>query len=102
MRQPSSTFVSPRPFAFRPLPASGAIEWEELPSLAGSLAARLVTLGTRRPGDRGPAVAGSAWDPTAPAPLAATPPPKPFREPLAGCAVREVDEPDVFRHFFGD
>lgn len=85
------------PYAFRPRPAEGAIEWEELPSLAGSLASRLVSLGLRRDGSSG---SGQPWDATLPASLDALPPPNPFREPLAGCAVREVADHDVFRHFF--
>ena len=87
------------PLAFRPPRLDGAIEWEELPSLADSLASRLVSLGLRRDGG---SASGQAWDATRPASLDALPPPKPFREPLAGCAVREVEDHDVFRHFFGD
>jgi hypothetical protein len=82
--------------AFRPR-AEGAIEWEELPSLADSLASRLGSLGVRRDGTG----SGQPWDATLPASLDLLPPPKPFREPLAGCAVREVEDHDVFRHFFG-
>ena len=86
------------PYAFRLRPAEGAIEWEELPSLADSLASRLVSLGLRRDGSsRCP---GQPWDATLPAALDALPPPNPFREPLAGCSVREVADHDVFRHFF--
>jgi hypothetical protein len=69
--------------------AAGAIEWEELPSLAGSLAKRATT--TRQ----------APWDATRPAELDASPPSQPFREPVNGMAIREVLEPDVFRHFFG-
>jgi hypothetical protein len=29
------------------------------------------------------------------------PPSQPFREPFSGVVIREVHEPDVFRHFFG-
>ena len=71
------------------LAAAGAIEWEELPSLAGALA--------KRPG----AANHAPWDATRPAELDATPPSPPFREPVNGLAIREVHEPDVFRHFFG-
>ena len=42
----------------------------------------------------------SPWDATRPAELEATPATQPFRE-LKGVAIREVNEPDVFRHFFG-
>jgi hypothetical protein len=28
-------------------------------------------------------------------------PPKPFREALDGLSMREVDEPEIFQHFFG-
>ena len=96
------------------LPAhAGAIEWEELPSLADSLRERLVVLGTRHrdavaaakaraAAFERVATAGVAWDATRPAELETqTPPSQPFREALGGLAVREVLEPDVFRHFFG-
>ena len=86
------------PYAFRPRPAEGAIEWEELPSLADTLATRLVSRGLRHDGSSG---SGQPWDATLPAALDALPPPNPFREPLFGCAVREVADHDVFRHFFG-
>ena len=85
------------PYAFRTR-HEGAIEWEELPSLADSLGARLLTLGLRRDGSSG---SGQPWDATLPAALDALPAPTPFREQLAGCAVREVADHDVFRHFFG-
>ncbi len=94
----------------RPLTLSGAIEWEELPSLADTLAERLVVLGTRHRDAIAAArsraamferVASGAWDATRPADLEPDRPPQPFQEPLRGMAVREVIEPDVFRHFFG-
>ena len=74
--------------AFRTSFPAGGIEWEELPSLVQRV----------RSSD---AVPGTPWDATRPAglePMSASPP---FREPLAGVAIREVMEPDVFRHFFG-
>ena len=74
--------------AFRSPAAAGAIEWEELPSLAQRVRHTPV----------GPA--SSPWDATRPAELETAPPSAPFRE-LKGVAIREVDEPDVFRHFFG-
>jgi hypothetical protein len=88
--------------AFRSPAPAGAIEWEELPSLSGSLARRLVLLGAARAADPGRFVAsGNAWDSTRPAELESIAASAPFREPLDGLAVREVSEPDVFRHFFG-
>ena len=87
MRHASSTLnFSP---AFRSASPSGAIEWEELPSLAGRIRAAA-----------GPAAAGLPWDATRPAEFDPTPP-STFREPVSGVAFREVTEPDVFRHFFG-
>jgi hypothetical protein len=74
--------------AFRSPPPLGAIEWEELPSLAQRV----------RP-TSAPGVAGTVWDATRPAELETLAPSPPFRE-LKGVAIREVSEPDVFRHFF--
>lgn len=87
----------------------GAIEWEELPSLADSLSKRLVTRGSWAR-DAANTVSGfeastsfqSPWDATMPADLDALPPSGPFHETLSGLAMREVIEPDVFHHFFGD
>ena len=77
--------------AFRALPPTGAIEWEELPSLAGRI----------RAAAGGPASPSLPWDATRPAEFDPAPPSQPFREPFSGAAVREVTEPAVFRHFFG-
>jgi hypothetical protein len=110
MRHLASTL--PFSQATRTLTRSGAIEWEELPSLADTLAERLVVLGTRHrdafaaaqaraAAFERAAAAGLAWDATRPAELEPARPPSPFREPLRGMAIREVSEPDVFRHFFG-
>jgi hypothetical protein len=74
--------------AFRSPPPPGAIEWEELPSLAQRV--RQTSIG----------VATAPWDATRPTELESTPASPPFRE-LKGVAIREVNEPDVFRHFFG-
>ena len=72
----------------------GAIEWEELPSMGRRLAARRA--------DFGPTSGfGTTWATTMPAELDAIPPSQPFRETLSGLGVREVNEPDVFQHFFG-
>jgi hypothetical protein len=76
-------------YAFRRLPPAGAIEWEELPSLALRVRPNL------------PATAGVPWDSTRPAELEAATVSEPFCEPMQGVAIREVTEPDVFRHFFG-
>ena len=83
-----------------------AIEWEELPSLAGSLAQRLVR-GAPMPTRANDSAFmnsrsfASPWDITMPAGLDVAPPSQPFHEPFAGLATREVNEPGVFRHFFG-
>lgn len=76
--------------AFRPAGWPGAIEWEELPSLAARVRARDATFAS-----------SPAWDATRPAALEAPTVPMPFREPLQGVVMREVNEPDLFRHFFG-
>ena len=114
MRQVSSTLPFAHPFAqpLRSLTRSGAIEWEELPSLADSLTERLVVLGTRhrdaiaaaqaraRAFERA-AISGHAWEATRPAAFEPERPSQPLCEPLDGMAIREVVEPDVFRHFLG-
>jgi len=89
MRHAPSTLHFQHAYAngFRATPA-GAIEWEELPSLAASLGRRDVA-------------SGSPWDATRPAEFDVGTPSQPFREPVDGVAMREVLEPDVFRHFFG-
>ncbi|MET0334080.1 MAG: hypothetical protein ABW190_07390 [Rhizobacter sp.] len=43
----------------------------------------------------------SAWGVTMPADLAQTPSPAPFRETIRGLVTREVNEPELFKHFFG-
>ena len=86
MRHAPSTLHLSHAFR-RPMPVGG-IEWEELPSLVQRV----------RPS---PQTAGLPWDATRPAALEPMSASLPFREPLAGVAIREVMEPDVFRHFFG-
>ncbi|MDQ2733708.1 MAG: hypothetical protein M3Y55_01680 [Pseudomonadota bacterium] len=106
---PSTPYFS---HAFSASAAAGGIEWEELPSLADSLADRLVILGSRKLGEAAAnaarrrsgsfaPTAGSPWDATRPAELETAVVSPPFREPLQGVAMREVNEPDIFRHFFG-
>lgn len=80
---------------------AGAIEWEELPSLADSLSQRLVNLGTRRGADfQNSSSFQTAWDVTMPAAFDPLVESGPFHEPLRGLVTRELREPDVFRHFF--
>jgi hypothetical protein len=43
----------------------------------------------------------TAWGVTLPADLAATQTPAPFNETIRGLAMREVDEPELFKLFFG-
>ncbi len=91
-------FVSAKRFLTR----SDAIEWEELPSLADSLAERLVNDPVRRRhATQFDGAQVSAWDNTMPAELLSIAPSQPYREALSGLVTREVLEPDVFRHFFG-
>jgi hypothetical protein len=103
--QPKQYFAA----THRAVANADAIEWEELPSLAGSLAHRLVRRGqpqARGANDSefggGATGFGSVWDNTMPAALDPAPVSQPFFEPLAGLSTREVNEPEIFRHFFGD
>ena len=103
--QPKQYFAS----THRAVTYGDAIEWEELPSLAATLAQRLTTRGAWRrgaaaragaPDDTAPGSL-SPWDATRPVELDALPPSQPFSESLRGLATREVLEPGVFQHFFG-
>ena len=85
--------------AFKSAPLHGAIEWEDMPSLAGALAERRSAAAGGA--QRMPATASRAWDDTRPADLDGAVASQPFREPFSGLSIREVCEPDVFRHFFG-
>ncbi len=107
---PSTLYGSALRGALPRFAAPGAIEWEELPSLVSRV--RSIGRALQQAEGRGlqQAEAGSAspssqsvWDATRPAELDAAPtrPSDPFREPVQGVSVREVVEPDVFRHFFG-
>jgi len=106
--QPKQYFAA----THRAVANADAIEWEELPSLAGSLAQRLVARGRWQDGlglHRGAndsafmttTSVGSPWDNTMPAALDPAPVSEPFREPMRGLVTREINEPDVFHHFFG-
>ena len=102
--QPKQYFAGTHRAVVRAAASSDAIEWEELPSFAGTLAKRLVRRSPAQPrgaNDSAFMRTGFAWDNTMPAALDPAPVSQPFQEPLAGLATREVNEPDVFRHFFG-
>jgi hypothetical protein len=43
----------------------------------------------------------TAWGVTMPADLVAVQPPTPYHEPIRGLVTREVDEPELFKLFFG-
>ena len=92
----------------------GAIPWEDTPSLADTLSLRLLTQGGVRFVDLDLSPANSenggldsgfrqaaSWDNTMPAALEPVVQAEPFREAFQGLSMREVREPDVFRHFFG-
>lgn len=82
----------------QPYPASerhamtlcGDLEWQELPPAA-------TADGAFR---RGPRL-GRAWANTMPAGLDTLPQAEFYCEPLLGLSIREVNEPEVFTHFFG-
>jgi hypothetical protein len=76
------------------------IEWEELPSLADSLAKRLAHRGKPSGDFQNSSSFHSVWDATVPAALDPLQESGPFVEPLRGLVTRELREPDVFRHFF--
>ncbi len=103
--QPKQYFAS----THRAVLQGDAIEWEELPSLAATLAQRLKTRGAWRRDaaarsdandDTGPGSV-SPWDATLPVELDEIPASQPLRESLRGLETREVLEPGVFQHFFG-
>jgi hypothetical protein len=81
------------------LNANDMIEWEEMPSLLPVESGRLSD--ERAPARQASADVEQAWGVTMPAEFDARPQPVTFREPLHGLAMREVTEPEVFRHFFG-
>ncbi len=88
--------------AHRAVAYGGAIEWEELPSLAERLVAGRMAQGSAAESRfEYASTSNTTWDDTEPTPFNDTPQPQPFRETLSGLATREVTEPDVFRHFFG-
>jgi hypothetical protein len=106
--QPKQYFAATQ----RAIANADAIEWEELPSLAGSLAKRLVQRGSWQRAEsqlRGAndsdfmhsTTYGSPWDNTLPTAFDPAPVSMPFTEPLTGLVTREVLEPEVFSHFFG-
>ena len=67
------------------------IAWEAQPSLQ-----HLVVRGESGHHD------GPIWVETMPAPFDALEEPVSFREPLEGLSMRDIDEPEIFRVFFGD
>ena len=80
--------------AHRAVAYGGAIEWEELPSMGRRVL-------TRRPDVATSSGFGHTWDTTMAADFDILPPSEPYSETLSGLAMREVNEPDVFQHFFG-
>ena len=70
-----------------------SIAWEAQPSLQ-----HLVVRTDASPDDD----AVPTWAETMPVSLEAMSAPVVFREPLEGLSVRDIDEPEIFRVFFGD
>lgn len=92
-----------RPPAAR-YPASAptdTIEWEEMPTFA----ARLVPMDVQRPAQ--PMLRtqvsdfNTAWGVTMPAHLDTGPQTTPYRETIRGLVTREMNEPELFKQFFG-
>jgi len=75
-----------------------AIEWEELPSLAQ----RVVHRGANDSAFMATSSFGTVWDNTMPSALDPAPISQPFSERIEGLATREINEPGVFVHFFGE
>ena len=80
----------------RVITSTGAIEWEELPSLAGQLAQQL----EGRTSEIEPRRVWADTEPSAFDEFAVSAP-TPLHEPLEGLGVREVRSDEVFQHFFG-
>lgn len=68
-----------------------SIDWEMQPSLH-----HLVRRVDDQPAD------APTWAETLPVPFEATPEPVTFCEPLQGLSMRDLDEPEIFRVFFGE
>ena len=84
------------------LARNDAVEWEELPSLVTSRMRPMDAQPSAMPALRAQAADfNTAWGVTMPAHLDITPQPAPFRETIRGLVTREVDEPELFKHFFG-
>jgi hypothetical protein len=79
--------LTPRFSAHAPL---DALEWENLPSMPAGAVRSSASNHTPPVGN-----------PTLPASFEQTLPSTPFRETLRGLVTREVNDPDLFRHFFG-
>ncbi|MBT9524671.1 MAG: hypothetical protein IV105_05380 [Rhizobacter sp.] len=89
-----------------PYPAGAptdAIEWEDMPSL---VAPRLVPTNAQRAPTQ-PMLRtqvsdfNTAWGVTMPAHLDTPAQAAPYREAIRGLVTREVNEPDLFKQFFG-
>jgi hypothetical protein len=104
-RRPAQQPQQYRSSAYRNIAAlasADAIEWEELPSLASAVAQRRQIPIDAAARAFTPSTFGNAWSATERGDLHDLPAPQAFREPLRGMAVREVHEPEVFSHFFGE
>lgn len=78
------------------------LNWDQLPVMADSIAQRLVLLLERHRRDSAAQdAAAQRWTRTQAAEFDALPLSSPFREASQGLTMREVDEPAVFRYFFG-
>ena len=80
--------------------ASGFVEWDDTPSFAESLPNRLSWNGSQHGAIDANRTVYADTMPSELMPAPATPASTPFTEPVEGLSVREVNDVDVFRHFF--
>ena len=100
MRQSSSSlkqFLS----AYRLQAGEDPVRADALASPADSPAGRLTSGPAGAQAHAFGGLSATGWEDTMPSELLPLPPPSPFVETISGLGMREVYEPELFRHFFG-
>ena len=75
------------------------LDWADIPFMADSAVSRLISPDVSTAVQPVVPSVMAGWEPTMPAVLDHTPAPK-FQEAIKGLSIREVHEPDLFKHFF--